>query len=136
DVDIDQALLDVREQVDGVTAMLPEESGDPNIMRFNPEAMPIVYLGITGNDVGSLTEVANEQIVPHFERQAGVASAQLEGAVEREIQIELEPESLTQYGVTAQDIIEALNSTNQEASVGTVDKGDQDLQLRVTGQFE
>jgi HAE1 family hydrophobic/amphiphilic exporter-1 len=136
DVDIDQALLDVREQVDGITAMLPDEAGDPNIMRFNPEAMPVVYLGITGNDIGSLTEVANEQIVPHFERQAGVASAQLEGAVEREIQIELEPESLTQYGVTAQDIIEALNSTNQEASVGTVDKGDQDLQLRVTGQFE
>ena len=136
DVDIDQALLDVREQVDGVTAMLPEESGDPNIMRFNPEAMPIVYLGITGNDVGSLTEVANEQIVPHFERQAGVASAQLEGAVEREIELELDPASLTQYGVSAQDVIEALSGSNQDASVGTVDKGDQDLQLRVTGQFE
>src|SRR5699024_7558936 len=81
-------------------------------------------------------EVANEQIVPHFERQAGVASAQLEGAVEREIQLELDAASVTEDGVSAQDVIEALSGSNQDASVGTVDKGDQDLQLRVTGQFE
>lgn len=136
DVDIDQALLDVREQVDGIKAMLPEDAGDPNILRFNPEAMPIVYLGISGKDIAQLTEVANDQIVPHIERQAGVASATLEGAVEREVQIELDPEGLAQYGITPQDVIQALNSTNQSASVGTVDKGNQDIQLRVTGEFE
>lgn len=136
DVDIDQALLDVREQVDSISSMLPEEAGDPNILRFNPEAMPIVYLGISGKDIATLTEVANTQIVPHIERQAGVASATLEGAVEREIQIELDPAKLTQYGITTQDVLQALNSTNQSASVGTVDKGHQDLQLRVTGEFE
>jgi len=136
DVDLDQALLDVREQVDAVNATLPDEAGDPNILRFSPEAMPVVYIGITGKDVASLTEVANDQVVPFLERQAGVASATVEGAVEREIQIELDPAKLNQYGVTAQDVIQALNSTNKAASVGTVDKGNQDLQLRVTGEFE
>lgn len=136
DVNLDQALLDVREQVDAIAGSLPDQAGDPSILRFNPEAMPIVYVGVTGQDVASLTEITNDQVVPFFERQAGVASATVEGAVEREIQVELDPADLTAYGVTSQDVIQALNSTNQSASVGTVDKGNQDLQLRVTGEFE
>jgi len=136
DVDLDQALLDVREKVDQVKGMLPEQAGDPTILRFSPEAMPVMYIGLTGKDAAKLTELSNEQIVPYLERQGGVASVSVEGAKEREIQIELDLAAMQQYGVNAQNIIQALNSTNQSGSVGTVDKGQQNLQLRVKGEFE
>src|SRR5699024_10938543 len=55
---------------------------------------------------------------------------------EREIQIVLDQTKLQQYGVGAQTITQALNNANQSASVGVVEKGNQDLQLRVTGEFE
>src|SRR5690625_4702424 len=38
-VDLDQALLDVRERVDQVKDLLPDQSGDPNIMRFSPDQL-------------------------------------------------------------------------------------------------
>lgn len=136
DVDLDQALLDVREKIDQVRPMLPEQAGDPRILRFSPEAMPVMFIGVTGKDTAHLTEIANEQIVPYLERQAGVASVTVEGAKEREIQLELNPASLQQYGVNAQTIVQALNSTNRSGSVGTIEKGNQNLQLRVTGEFE
>lgn len=136
DVDLDQALLDVREKIDQVRPMLPEQAGDPRILRFSPEAMPVMFIGVTGKDTAHLTEIANEQIVPFLERQAGVASVTVEGAKEREIQLELNPASLQQYGVNAQTIVQALNSTNRSGSVGTIEKGNQNLQLRVTGEFE
>lgn len=134
--DLDQALLNVRESVDQVSGMLPEQAGDPNIMRFNPEQLPVIWVGLTGENAESLTEVADDQIIPFFERQEGVGSVTLEGGRDREVQIVLDQPSLDQYGVSAQNIIQALNSTNQSGSVGTVERGNQDLQLRVTGEFD
>ncbi|RLL42937.1 efflux RND transporter permease subunit [Oceanobacillus piezotolerans] len=133
--DLDQAMLDVREKIDQVKDFLPDQAGDPNILRFSPDSLPVMYVGVTGKDAEALTEIANDQIVPFFERQGGVASVTVEGAVQREIQLELDPGKIKQYGVTSQEILQALNSTNSSTSVGTVDKGNQDLQLRVTGEF-
>lgn len=134
--DLDQALLDVRESVDQVKGMLPSQAGDPNIMRFNPDQLPVIWVGLTGDDTASLTEIADDQLVPFFERQGGVGSVSVEGGKEREIQLVLNEAKLQQYGVTTQTIIQSLNSANQSASVGTVEKGDKDLQLRVTGEFK
>ncbi|WP_087973599.1 efflux RND transporter permease subunit [Oceanobacillus rekensis] len=134
--DLDQALLDVREKVDQVKGFLPEQAGDPSILRFSPEAMPVVYLGVTGDDAAKLTNIAEEEIVPYLERQGGVASVTVEGGKTREIQVELDQAKMQQYGVTTEGIMQNLSSTNSSASVGTVEKGNQDLQLRVTGEFE
>src|SRR5699024_3505496 len=76
--DLDQALLDVREKVDQIKGALPERAGDPNIMRFSPEQMPVMWIGLTGKEPEALTKIADEQIVPYFERQGGVASVTVE----------------------------------------------------------
>ncbi|SES87588.1 hydrophobic/amphiphilic exporter-1, HAE1 family [Oceanobacillus limi] len=135
-VDLDQALLDVRERVDQTKGFLPESAGEPNIMRFNPDQMPVMWVSITGKDAAALTEIADDQIVPYFERQGGVASVTVEGAKTREIQLVLDQSKMQQYGVNPQEITQALNSQNQSASVGTVERGDKDLQLRITGTFD
>ena len=134
--DLDQALLDVREKIDQVGGTLPEDAGDPNIMRFSPDQLPVMWVGLTGEDASALTDIANDQVVPFFERQGGVASVSVEGKKEREIQLELDAAQMQQYGVTSETIMQALGSSNQSASAGTVEKGDKDLQLRVTGEFE
>ncbi|APC49713.1 acriflavin resistance protein [Virgibacillus halodenitrificans] len=134
--DLDQALLDVRESIDQVKGALPDRAGDPRIMRFNPDQLPVMWVGLTGKDAAALTEIADDQIVPFFERQGGVGSVSLEGGKEREIQLILNQSKLTQYGVTAQAVTQTLSSANQSASVGTVEKGNQDLQLRLTGEFD
>ncbi|ALX49916.1 efflux RND transporter permease subunit [Lentibacillus amyloliquefaciens] len=134
--DLDQALLNVRESIDQVKGMLPDGAGDPSVLRFNPDQMPLMWVGLTGDEASKLTQVADDQIVPFFERQSGVASVTVEGAKNREIQIVLDQAKLQQYGVTSQTITQALNNSNQSASVGVVEKGNQDLQLRVTGGFD
>lgn len=135
-VDLDQALLDVRDRVDQVKGILPDRSGDPSIIRFSPDQLPVMWVSLTGKDAATLTQIADDEIVPFFERQNGVASVTVEGAKEREIQLIIDQAKLQQYGITTQSLVESLNSTNQSASVGTVNKGNQDLQLRVTGEFE
>ncbi|WP_099159434.1 efflux RND transporter permease subunit [Virgibacillus ndiopensis] len=134
--DLDQALLDVREKIDQTKGLLPEGAGDPSVLRFSPDQLPVMWVGLTGKDPATLTQIADEQLVPFFERQGGVASVTVEGGKEREIQLILDQAKLKQYGISPQMLVQALNSTNQSASAGSVDKGNQDLQIRVTGEFE
>src|SRR5699024_10172891 len=132
----DQALLDVRERIDQVDEFLSDRAGSPNIRRFSPDQLPVIWVGITGNDADILTELAEKEVVPIFERQHGVASVSVEGAKTREIQLILNRESLIKYGLSEQEVMQAISSTNSSASVGTIEKGKQDLQVRISGEFE
>src|SRR5690625_3335643 len=134
--DLDQALLDVRERIDQVSDFLPERAGAPNIMRFSPDQLPVIWVGITGNEADVLTELAEKEVVPIFERQHGVASVSVEGAKTREIQLILDRAALMKYQLSEQDVMQAISSTNQAASVGTIEKGTQDLQVRISGEYE
>ncbi|MEN1967720.1 efflux RND transporter permease subunit [Lentibacillus sp. N15] len=134
--DLDQALIDVREKIDQVKEALPDTAGDPSVLRFNPDQMPVIWVGLTGEDAASLTKIADEQLTPYFERQGGVASVTVDGAKEREIQLVMDQAKLQQYGITPDTLVQALNGDNQSASAGSVDKGNQDLQIRVTGEFD
>src|SRR5699024_6637333 len=135
-VDLDQALLDVREKVDQVKGFLPDDASDPNIMRFSPDQLPVMWVSLEGEDTEQLTNIAEDEIVPYFERQEGIASVTVEGAKEREIQVVLDQAKLQQYGLNAQGIMEAVSNQNSSASVGTVAKGNKDLQIRVSGEYE
>ncbi|MDL4838880.1 efflux RND transporter permease subunit [Aquibacillus rhizosphaerae] len=133
---LDNALLEVRESIDQVKAMLPEGAGDPSVLRFNPNQLPIMWVGLTGDDTVKLQEIAEEQVVPYFERQGGVASVTVEGGEERVIQLELDRSKLSQYGLNANVVMQALGGANQSGSAGVVSKGDKDLQIRINGDYE
>ncbi|SFM27433.1 hydrophobic/amphiphilic exporter-1, HAE1 family [Gracilibacillus orientalis] len=132
---LDNALLEVRESVDQVKAMLPDSANDPSVLRFNPNQMPIMWVGLTGSDTTTLQTVAEDTIQPYFERQSGVASVSIEGGEERVIELALNRSSMMQYGVSTQSIQQALQGANQSGSAGAIQRGDQDLQLRVDGTF-
>ncbi|GAA0289796.1 HAE1 family hydrophobic/amphiphilic exporter-1 [Gracilibacillus halotolerans] len=133
---LDNALLEVRESVDGVKTFLPEGANDPSVLRFNPNQMPIMWVGLTGtDDKARLQSIAEDTIQPYFERQSGVASVSIEGGQERIIELELDRAKMNQYGITPQLIQQSLAGANQSASAGSVQKGDQNLQVRIAGDY-
>src|SRR5699024_6055654 len=134
--DLDQALLDVREKVDQVSGALPERAGDSRILRFSPDQLPVMWVGLTGSNPDVLTNLAETEVVPYFERQEGVASVTVEGGKEREIQLTFDEAALNTEGISSEDVVQALQASNQSSSVGTIEKGDQDLQVRVSGEYE
>ncbi|WP_182199837.1 efflux RND transporter permease subunit [Paraliobacillus salinarum] len=134
--DLDNALLEVRESVDQVKGFLPETAGEPSVLRFNPNQLPIMWVGLSGNDLTQLQSIAEDQIVPQFERQSGVASVNVEGGQERVIELELDQAKLMQYGLNPQQIFQTLSQTNQSASAGTVTKGDKNLSIRIEGTYD
>ncbi|MYL34256.1 MMPL family transporter [Pontibacillus yanchengensis] len=134
--DLDNALLDVREKVDQIKGLLPENASDPSILRFDPQQIPVMWIGLSGENASTLQNIAEDDLVPYFERQSGVGSVSIEGGKTREVQVQLEREKLAQYGLNTNSLVQAINAANQSASAGVLEKGDQDLQVRIQGEYE
>ncbi|RJG22150.1 efflux RND transporter permease subunit [Paenibacillus thiaminolyticus] len=132
---MDNALIDVREKVDQIKRMLPEDANDPSVLRFDPNQMPIITLGLTGDSPEKLQEIADTNIIPFLERENGVASVSVSGGKTREILVELNRANLARYGIGASQVVQAINAENKSAVAGSVPKGVQDLQIRVRGEF-
>ncbi|WP_071393435.1 efflux RND transporter permease subunit [Bacillus tuaregi] len=133
---LDNALLEVREKVDQVKGFLPEDANDPSVLRFDPQQMPIMTLSLTGDEPESLVKLAEDTVSPYLERSEGVASVSIAGAKTREVQVELQPALLAQYGLSTSQVIQALSAENSSSSAGTITKGSKDLQVRFNGEFE
>ncbi|MFS0576582.1 efflux RND transporter permease subunit [Sporosarcina sp. 179-K 3D1 HS] len=132
---IDSTMNDIREKLDLVTGALPDDAGSPKIIKIDPQATPVMWIGLGGAPLERLQEIAEDEVRPHFERIEGVASVTVEGGKTREIQVELDRAKLAHYNLTGAQVIQAINGENRAASAGNLRRGAQDLQLRIDGEF-
>ena len=132
---IDDSMNDIRESVDRISGMLPEDANSPSILKIDPQQMPVMWIALSGAPLEQLQVIADEEIQPAFERVAGVASAGIEGGRTREIQVLLDQGKLAAYGITGSQVAQAIGAENRAASAGNLTRGNQDLQLRIDGQF-
>lgn len=135
--DMDFATLEMREKIDLVESYLPEDTSDPLVVQMDPNMMPVIQLSVTGDlSPEKLTSLADDVISPRLERLEGVASVEPLGFVERQIQVRVEPEKLVNFGLSLPQVVQALQAENLSLSGGQVEKGKQELLVRVTGDFD
>jgi hydrophobic/amphiphilic exporter-1 (mainly G- bacteria), HAE1 family len=135
--DISQASLDMRDKVDLIRGSLPDTAHAPRILKFDPNSQPVITLALTGKkDVSELKTIADNVISSKLERIDGVASVGITGGQDRIVDITLNPVKLESYGITIDQIRQALSATNTSGSAGSVREGDEKLQIRVQGEYK
>ncbi len=136
-VDMDMAALEMREKVDMVKGFLPEASEEPMVMKIDPNAMPIVQISLsTEGDLEGLQNLAEDTFSQRLERIDGVASVDIYGGFSREVEIAVNQNELANYGLSSSQLAQLLSASNLSLPGGSVSRGDQDLSVRVTGEFE
>lgn len=135
-IDMDFAILDMREKVDLVKGFLPEGASDPMILKLDLGAAAVVQAALSGADTATLYEYADSTIKPALERIEGVASVSIDGGYEEYVSIQLDTTKLSNYGLTIDQIAGVLAAENINLPAGSVNKGDKELLLRTVGQFE
>ena len=134
--DMDFAMLNVREQMDNIRESLPETASRPRILRVDPESEPVMALSVAGGrDLWTTKELAETVFRRRLEQLDGVAQAAVTGGLDREIQIEVDPRRMEAYGLTLQDISNALAQANVNAPGGTIIQGRYRYPLRTLGEF-
>jgi HAE1 family hydrophobic/amphiphilic exporter-1 len=135
--DPDAAAQDVRDRVGRVVARLPQGVDPPVIEKFDPDAAPVLTIVVSSPmPIRDLTEFAKRRIKESLESVSGVGQITLVGGREREVHIDVDGDRLKAYGLTAQDIKQALQRQNVELPGGLVETGPRDLSLRTAGRIE
>jgi HAE1 family hydrophobic/amphiphilic exporter-1 len=135
--DMEFAALEMREKIDLVKGYLPEDSSSPTVFKFDPNAMPILYMTIESEgDLFTTQNIAEDIVKARIERIEGVASVDVMGGYEREVEIELAEDKVRGYGLSSEYISQILAGDNMNLPGGEVYKGDKALTVRTLGEYE
>ncbi|MBV2234153.1 MAG: efflux RND transporter permease subunit [Sterolibacterium sp.] len=138
-VDPAQAAQDVREKISGIRAKLRREVKESKISRFDPADRPVISYAITSTDeqrsLRELTTLADQVIKKRIENVHGVGAVNLVGGVMREVHIELKPAALEAYEVSADQVLNAVRSANQEIPAGALRSESQERTVQIKGKL-
>lgn len=136
DIKTEIAKQKVKDAVDKAQTDLPNDlTSQPNVQEFAFSEMPIMFVNISGNYDGVRLKKYADKMQDRFEEMKEVSRAEIVGAPEREIQINVDPVKMQAAKITFTDIANAVGYENRDISGGLVDVGDMKRNIKVKGQF-
>ncbi|MDA1193046.1 MAG: efflux RND transporter permease subunit, partial [Candidatus Poribacteria bacterium] len=134
--DMTEAINDIRERVARVREELPEDIQEPRIFKFDTSAMPVMFLSLSGDQRSDfIRRYADDEIRHRLEQIEGVASVDVSGGLEREIQVNVDQSRLEAVGLTFGEVRSALRNENLDMPGGYVESERREYLVRTTGQF-
>ncbi len=132
---IDYGAMELKEKIDPIVDTLPSEAHRPVITKMDISAMmPVVAIAITGTDLQTLGDLAEDVVKRDLERVSGVATATPMGGLEREIRVEVNPSRLKAYGLAIEQVVQALSAENRNLPTGYIKGQKNEYLVRVVGE--
>ena len=133
--EINIAVQEVRDKVNGILPDLPLDIKTPVIDKVDPDAAPILEIALTATgSVRDATEYADKVLRRRLESIQGVGQVTILGGQKRQINIDLIPDKLQGYNLTSIDVQRALQNQNIQIPGGQVDQNTRELTLRTRGR--
>lgn len=134
--DLNEASNDIRDAVNRVRSLLPDDADDPSIFKFSSSMIPVVVLSVTADEsYNGLEKLLDEQLVNRLNRIDGVGSVSMMGAPEREIQVNLDPRKMEAYNLTVEQLGGIIAAENVNVPAGTIDLGNNTINVKTDGEF-
>ena len=134
---LDTATNDIRDALEFAKMMLPEEAQDVSILKLDINSLPIITIGVSGErSLEDINKIVEDTIAPRLERIDGVASVNVSGGQEQQVQITVDPHKLNVYGLTTNTISQMIMAENLNSPGGYITQGSQEILVRTLGQYE
>ncbi|MFN2437983.1 MAG: efflux RND transporter permease subunit, partial [Chitinophagaceae bacterium] len=136
DIKVDIAKQKVKDAVDKAKTDLPTDlTAQPDVQEFAFSEIPIMFVNISGDyDAIKLKQFA-DKMQDRFEELKEITRADIVGAPEREIQVNVDPYKMQVAKISFMDIENAIARENNDISGGQMEVGNMKRTLRVKGQF-
>lgn len=137
EMDVNIALQDAQRKINAIRSELPEGVKEPSLDRVDINAIPIMTIGATAQmPETEFFDLMKNEVKPALERLPGMAHVELLGGNEREIQINLNAERMSAYGLSVTDVSSTLIASNLDFPVGKIKDDDSEILLRLSGKYE
>lgn len=138
EADVNIKSIEVKDKVEAILNDFPEGAERPIIAKFDPLIQPIANL-VLSSEKHSLTELfeyADKKLKSRLSSINGVASVDVFGGRERQINVYLDNNLLIQNYLSIQDVINSIKSKNLNVPGGSIDRKDSKINVRFVGEFE
>lgn len=139
DTDVDVALAKqlVKDAVDKARTDLPQTlTREPNVMEVNFSDMPVLFVNISGDyDLNKLKGFA-EEIKDECESLKEITRVDIVGALDREIQINVDKNKMEAASITMGDIQRAIAYENSTISGGLIKMDNVRRAISIKGEFK
>ncbi|MDX1519981.1 MAG: efflux RND transporter permease subunit, partial [Gammaproteobacteria bacterium] len=125
----------VSERLAGLTGLLPEGVGPAAPVPMASSSATILTMGVTSSSVNlmDLRSIVDWNLVPIILSVPGVADVNVFGGEVKQLQIQVDKDRLTRYGLGINEIAEAARQSTGIYGVGFIENENQRLTLTVTG---
>ncbi|HEY5370013.1 MAG TPA: efflux RND transporter permease subunit [Hanamia sp.] len=137
-VDLETAANDVRDKVGQATRNLPQDiDAPPIISKADASAQPILAVTVQSNSRNLLevTEYAENNIVERLQTIPGVSSISVWGEKRFAMRLWFKPARLQAYGLSTNDIQNALATQSVELPAGKISGNTTELSVRTFGKL-
>jgi len=110
DKNIDVAYNEVQAKVNQVLRRLPVDTDPPSIQKVDTNASAVIWLALSGDrTIQQLNLYANNVLKKKFETINGVGEVSIGGRRDRVIRVNVSPERMAAYKLSANDLVDAFN---------------------------
>jgi multidrug efflux pump len=131
--DKEKALEDVRAQVETARAEIPSDAKQPIVQEFNTSLFPVITAALYGNvPERTLLHLARD-LKDRLKQIPSVLDVDIGGERREMLEIVPDPAKMESFGITQQEMFEAISQNNQIVAAGSIDTGHGSFQVKVPG---
>ena len=137
DFEMDEVVRKVKDAVDLAKSELPTDlDQDPQVLEINLSDIPILTINLSGDY--SMDELRGfaEYMEDEVEEVTEVSGVDIQGALEREVKIDMDLHKMQSLQISYQDVENAIAAENLNMSGGEIINNDFRRAIRVMGQFD
>jgi hydrophobic/amphiphilic exporter-1 (mainly G- bacteria), HAE1 family len=132
----DVAAQEVRDRVDNITG-LPSTAMTPRVEKLDPDALPIMRLVVSSpRPLAETSRIAEAMVQKRLEKVPGVGQVLLNGGLDREIQVAVDPERLRALGITVPELAAGIRQQSVNLPGGRINEGTRELTVRTVGLLQ
>lgn len=136
-IDLDAAANDVRDKVSGAIRNLPENADPPIVAKSDANSDAIFSLTVQSDKrtLLQLSDIGTNVFKERLQTIKGISGIRIWGEKLYSMKLNLNPQKLAAYGLTAMDVKNALLSQNVELPSGRIEGDNVELTIRTFGRL-
>ena len=135
-IDLTEAKQRVKDAVDKTKADLPNDlPDDPSVAELDFSEYPIMNINLSGDYSLENLKIFADEMADRIEEVPEITRVDVVGALDREIQVDVDMYKMQAAMVTFRDIQGAIQNENITIAGGTIDMAGMSRSVRVVGEF-
>jgi len=134
--DIDKSISDAQNKIDSKKAELPSMALSPMISKMSIDDKSVMTLSVTSDlETADFSDLVEHRLVPELLRISGMAKVDAVGLHPREIQVNLDMESMKALGLTPVQIMGVIRGANLDFPTGSLKNEQTNTSIRLSGKL-